>query len=336
MVTLTEPAPLKISVIVPVRNESKHIQATLNQLLTQDYPSDRFEILVIDGQSTDDTPELVRQTASQHTNVHLLDNPKRLSSAARNIGVRQSTGDVVLLVDGHCEIPSQSYFTDLSAAFGRGDVDCLGRPQPLDVTGATSLQRAIALARSSRLGHHPDSFIYSSEEIDCPATSVAIAYRRSIFDQVGYFDERFDACEDCEFNYRIDQAGLRCRLVPKLSIKYQPRNSLRGLFRQLYRYGRGRVRLFRKHPAAFSLSAILPALFVAGVIIGPIVCSIVPPLWTLYAAFIAIWTIALLAESARLAIQSGDRATLRWLPIVFAAVHTGSGWGVLRETLSPR
>jgi hypothetical protein len=66
--------------------------------------------------------------------------------------------------------------------------ECVGCPQPLDVTSATGLQRAIAAARSSPLGQHPDSFIYSTEPPFVPAGSVAVAYRREVFEIVGYFD----------------------------------------------------------------------------------------------------------------------------------------------------
>ena len=108
---------------------------------------------------------------------------------------------------------------------------------------ASALQKAIAAARASWLGHHPDSFVYSSQEQFVPAKSVAVAYRRSVFDMVGLFDESFDTCEDVELNHRIDRAGLRCYFTPKIAIRYSPRLSLRALFLQMARYGRGRVRI---------------------------------------------------------------------------------------------
>ena len=323
-----------ITVMVPVRNEEPFIGNTLDQLLAQQQRNIDVEITVVDGQSTDNTCEIVSQYAEKHSEIRLLDNSQQLSSAARNKAIRQSRGEYLLLIDGHCEIPSRTYFIDLVDAFERSGADCLGRPQPLDVFQATTLQRAIALARSSRLGHHPDSMIYSNQEVDCPAASVAIAYRRSVFDQVGQFDEAFDACEDYELNHRIDQAGLRCRLVSKLTVKYQPRATLGGLFRQLYRYGRGRVRLFRKHPESFSLGAFLPAAFVVGVVLGPSVCWALPILWTSYLAVLLAYGMAILGESLRLALQNRNASMLPWLPAVFAAIHLGSGTGVLAEAFT--
>ncbi len=81
---------LFVSVIVPVRNEARHIERTLEQLTGQDYNRDYFEIIVIDGESTDGTSALVEKLAAAYGNIRLLTNPKRLSSAARNIAVREA------------------------------------------------------------------------------------------------------------------------------------------------------------------------------------------------------------------------------------------------------
>jgi len=70
------------------------------------------------------------------------------------------------------------------------------------------LQRAIAAARSSRLGHHPDSFIYSSDEQFVPAESVAVAYRRSVFEKVGLFNNDFHICADRDFFTRTALASV--------------------------------------------------------------------------------------------------------------------------------
>ncbi len=321
--------------MVPVRNEAPFIERTLTCLLAQDYDSERFEILVIDGESSDGTPEIVACMAKSHTNLRLFQNPRRLSSAARNIGIRNARGEVVLVIDGHCEVKDRQHLRRLAAAFERSGADCVGRPQPLDIAGATTLQRAIAAARSSRLGHHPSSFIYSSEERFVPAKSVAVAYRRKIFDQVGGFDEAFDACEDVEINHRIDRAGLTCFFTPDVAVHYAPRGTLGGLFRQLVRYGRGRVRLLRKHPETFSLGSILPGLFVAGVLLGPFAGLAWMPLATVYFAVMLLYATILLAGSTVVASHAKDYRLIFWLPLVFATVHVGSGVGLLWELLRP-
>ncbi len=241
-----------VTVIVPVRNEAACIERTLCRLTAQNYDPCRFEIIVADGRSTDQTVPVVRRMQAKHSNIRLLYNPRRLSSAARNLGVRHGRGDLFIIVDGHCDIADVNYLKKMVSAFQRSGADCLGRPQPLEIECPSSLQQAIGLARSSWLGHNPSSFIFSSSEQFVDASSVAVAYRREVFERVGFFDERFDACEDVELNTRIDAANLKCWFTPDIVVHYHPRSSLKGLAYQMSRYGRGRLRLGWKHPKSLT------------------------------------------------------------------------------------
>jgi succinoglycan biosynthesis protein ExoA len=322
-----------VSVVVPVRNEEAFLGRTLGALCLQDYPSDAFEILVVDGDSTDRTLEIAREHARRWPQIQVLSNPRRWSSAARNIGIRAARGELVLIVDGHCELSNQRYLSELIETFQRTGADCLGRPQPLDVAGASPLQCAIAAARSSRLGHHPGSYIYSDREQIVPAHSVAIAYRKELFAEVGLFDEAFDACEDVELNSRLDAAGKKCVLAPQLEVKYHPRASLRALFQQMTRYGRGRVRLLRKQPHTYSFLGFAPALFLLGLVLGPLAGFISASLLWAYVGAVALYALIVMAVSAQLAIEQRSFGLLWRAPLVFATLHLGSGWGIVREVV---
>ena len=353
-----ENSPLFISVMIPVRNESKHIAEVLDRLLEQDYPADKFEILVLDGRSEDNTREIVVKYGEKHPNVRLLDNPKRLSSGARNIGIQNAAGDVVLLVDGHCIIDSKLILSKTDEAFRQSGADCLGRPQPLELSHANPMQLAIAAARRSPIGHHPDSFIYAGKSCFSPAISVAVAYRKDAFEKVGLFDERFDAAEDCELNHRIDKAGLKCFFTPDIAVRYVPRATLGGLGKQLTRYGKGRVRLSRKHPETFSWKSFLPAAFIGGIFAGIILCvclfaflitGIATPAdcctisvfgflelgCTIFAAVLCLYAAIVIFESVRIAIQNRRLYYCFYLPAVFATIHLSSGYGLLKEIIFP-
>ncbi|MDR2705032.1 MAG: glycosyltransferase family 2 protein [Planctomycetaceae bacterium] len=327
---------ITISVVIPVRNESQHIGEVLDRLLEQDYCAERFEILVVDGVSTDNTREIVQQYAEQYSNIRLLENPKHLSSAARNIGIEQSRGNIVLIIDGHCLIENRVMLKNIEVAFEQSQADCLGRPQPLEMTGASTLQWAIAFARRSPLGHHPDSFIYSGQAQYSPAISVAVAYRKEVFEKVGKFDETFDACEDVEMNHRIDKAKLRCYFDPAIAVHYVPRKTLTGLVFQMNRYGRGRVKLFRKHRETFSLKSFGLGFFVLGVILGLLICWLHPVLFYGYFSILGFYVFTVLAESVRITILNHRFAVLFFLPTVFAAIHFGFGFGILREFIVRR
>src|SRR5262245_54205698 len=96
--------PLVI-VIMPIRNEAHYIARSLGAVLAQEYPADRVEILVVDGMSDDGTRAIVEQTARNSAmHVAILDNPSRIVSPALNIALRRARGEIIIRVDGHCEI----------------------------------------------------------------------------------------------------------------------------------------------------------------------------------------------------------------------------------------
>ncbi len=319
-----------VSVIVPVRNESRSIRATLQSLLTQEYPAHDYEVIVADGCSTDDTVPIVRELQRDHSNLKLVHNPERWSSAGRNAGLRQMAGRVVVVVDGHCHVPDQYYLRNVVAAFAASGADCLGRPQPLDAPNPTPFQAAVSLARSSRLGHNPSSDIYSNQAKFVEPQSTAVAYRRSVFETIGFFDQRFDACEDVEFNQRVHDAGLTCYFTPDIAIVYDPRTTPKALFKQLGRYGAGRARLAAKHPRSLSLPALVPPLWCVWLVVGAALVFAHPYLALAYLGSIALYLGTILGAS--LWLGRGQTVAIRArLPLVFLAIHFGFAAGFLGE-----
>jgi GT2 family glycosyltransferase len=317
-------------VIVPVRNEARSIEHTLRLLLTQDFPQDGFEVIVADGVSTDATVPTVRRLQTEFPNLKLVFNAGRLSSAGRNTAIRHATKDVVVIVDGHCHVPDRDYLKNLSAAFEASRADCLGRPQPLDIDNPTSFQQAVSAARSSRLGHNPDSDIYSNEAKFVPPQSTAVAYARSVFHTIGLFDQEFDACEDVEFNERVHAAGLTCYFSPAVKIVYEPRGSFRALFYQLGRYGGGRAKLARKHPKSLSIPALVPPLWVVWAILGGLASPAVPYVGWLWLASLALYASVLVGAGAVLGRGKPLAVTVR-IPVVYVAIHFGFAWGFWKE-----
>ena len=136
-----------VSVVIPVLNEEAHLGETLESVLAQSYDG-LVEILVVDGGSTDGT----RAVAASTPNVRVLDNPRRIQAAALNIGLAGAIGDIIVRVDGHCQL-APDYLVRCVAGLARPEVTLVGgamRP-----TGIADTQRAIAIAMRSRLGAGP-------------------------------------------------------------------------------------------------------------------------------------------------------------------------------------
>lgn len=328
-----------ITVVMPVYNEERFIEQMIAQLLAQEYPVDRYEILVADGMSTDNTREIIQALSNQYSQIRLFDNPKRKSSAGRNVGFKNGRGDYFLVVDGHCHIPTTQLLANVAECFKISGADCLGRPQPLDPPELSPFQEAVALARGSRLGHGTDSLIYSDYEGLASPVSNGAAYARHVFEKVGYVDETFDACEDVEFNYRVEQAGLTCYTSPKLTIQYYPRENLRALWRQMVRYGEGRFRFLRKQPKALTLNQLIPVSFIWGLLLT-ITCPLYGGLLgtsglvagKVLGAVYSLYFIVLLLNAFQLSTRN-NRTFFLQLPGIFFVIHAGLGLGFLGQAL---
>jgi len=322
---------------MPVRNEARFIGDTLMQLVTQDYPADRYEIIVADGMSDDGTQKIVLDLGIEYLQVKLFENPKRLSSAGRNIGFMNGRGDYFLVVDGHCFIPTNNLFRNVADCFAKSGADCLGRPQPLDPPGLSDFQKSVALARASKLGHGGDSLIFGEYEGFASPVSNGAAYTRKVFDKVGYVDETFDAAEDVEFNYRVEQAGCKCYTSPFLTVRYYPRENLRGLFRQMTRYGKGRRKFTRKHPQALTVNQLIPAGFVIGLCLLALslvlffVAGITAPLLLLAVPY-GIYLLLVNAAAIKVAFKDGVKYAVT-IPAIIFVIHFGLGLGFVKQLL---
>ena len=331
LVTLSPCHPKFVTVVVPVRNEAVAIEPTLRALLTQDYPADRYEVIVADGGSDDATVPAVRRLQAEFPNLRLVFNPAGFSSAGRNTAVRHMRGDFAVVVDGHCVVPTRRYLRELVDAFVASRADCLGRPQPLDAPAATPFQRAVSAARASRLGHNPGSDIFSDTPKFVDPSSTAVAYQRRVFARVGLFDQRFDACEDVEFNHRVKASGLTCYFAPALKVGYHPRKSFAALFKQLGRYGCGRARLAGKYPGSLTLPALVPPLWAAWVVVGLFAAVVVPGVGWVYAGLLGLYLSAVTTAALLVTRGQPPRVVVR-APLVFVGIHFGFAWGFWRET----
>lgn len=317
-----------ISVVLPVRNEDKFIGQTLKYLLNQDYPHDKLEILVVDGQSTDRTRDVVEGIAAYDSRVKLIDNQKCLSSAARNIGAKAAHGDIVSYIDGHIHIDNDQLLKNTALLMRERAVSALSRPQFLDTPQNDYFQQAVSLARKSVFGHGLDSTIYSLREEYVDPTSSGASYTKNVFEKIGYFDENFDAAEDVEFNYRVGKGGFVSFTSPKLAVNYYPRKDLKGLFRQMTRYGTGRFRFLQKHHEAISSGALIPPLYFIGLailIVSALLTGLARPILLAYAGA---YILVNLASSVAVASRNGWKY-FYILPLIYFCVHGGLAWGFI-------
>jgi succinoglycan biosynthesis protein ExoA len=318
-----EPLPF-VSVIVPMRNEERHVGECLGCLVGQDYPPDRFEVLVVDGRSSDRSREVVEPfLRNGAVDVRLLDNPHRTTARGLNIGIGAARGEVVARVDAHAA-PDAGFLSESVAALRDSAADAVGGP--IRTVGQGLVGEAIALALSFPFGVGNAAFRYSERE-QYTDTVAFPAYRREVFERVGLFED-IPAGEDDEFHLRLGEHGGRLLLTPRISTVYHPRSSLVGLARQYLAYGRAKARVLSLHPGSTRLRQLAPPAFVGTLGLTGLLAlrrgAFVRP----FLAVAGAYAVASLAASLALARRRGWRY-LPLLPLVFACLHITYGLGFL-------
>ncbi len=310
-----------------MRNEERYIGDCLRSLAAQDYPHDRFEVLVIDGESSDDSPDIAQRfAADSDIDVRLFENPALKTAHGFNIGLDAARGEVIVRVDAHAEV-APDFLTESVAALRETDADAAGGPIKSVAEGLVG--EAIALAMSSPFGIGNAAFRYSQEPQYTDTVAFA-AYRRDVFERIGSFAEDIDFGEDDELNYRLREAGGKIFLTPKIRSIYHTRSSLPALFRQYRAYGRAKVKVLRRHPAQGRLRQFVPAAFVgssAGLWLASRVLRAYRPLLKLV---LGLYLLAALAASFQIASTKGWRY-LPVLPLAFACLHVSYGLGFLES-----
>jgi len=325
----SEPQLSFVTVLVPIRNEERCIAECLESLLRQDYPSEKVEILVVDGMSEDRSRETVGEFVSRNPNIQLLENPKRIVSTAMNIGIRRAKGDVIIRVDGHCRLESD-YLSQCINCLRLTEADNVGGMQR--AVGRSYVGEAIALVMSSPFGIGNSKFHYSQQEQYVDTVYLG-AYPRAAFDGVGLFDERLVRNEDYEFNYRLRGSGGRIFYTPAIKVRYYCRESLLALLNQYFQYGFWKAQVLKKHPRSIALRHLVPPAFVGALMTTGVLGLVSHQFRYLFASVVLIYGIALLVFSILIARSKGWKY-LPILPLTFACVHLawGSGvlWGLLR------
>jgi len=323
-----------VSVILPTWCEEKYIDNCLRSVLHQNYPIFRMEILVVDGMSTDRTRDIVRTVAAEFPQVRLLDNPERLQSYGLNRAIQASRGTIIIRMDAHSEY-GPDYIRTCVDTLRRTGADNVGGPQR--PKARTFFQRMIAHALGSRLGTGGAPCRHEGQDgyVD---TVFPGAFRRQALQRVGLFDPGAITNEDAEINQRIIASGGKVYLSSQIECYYYPRESVRSLAIQYFRYGRGRARTVLKHGQVLRLSSFLPFLFFSSILGMAALSTLLPQAIMGALALGGFYLSCLIAESVRLALKTEWRCAFV-LPVVFATMHfshaVGVGWGVLYYSHNP-
>jgi succinoglycan biosynthesis protein ExoA len=317
-----------ISVVAPVRNEGDNADSFIADLASQDFRGE-LEVLVADGNSTDNSAERI-QTAARAAglNLRVLPNPAEWVSQGLNACIREARGDLIVRLDCHSRYPADYLrrCAELSEQTGAWNVG--GRLVP---KGTTPTERAVACAMDSPFGGIGWTRAAGNGQGPVNTDTVTFgAFRPEAFERAGLFDETLIRNQDDELNLRLRRAGGRIVLDPEITVMYRPRGSIRGVWRQYYEYGLWKVPVMVKHRRVLTLRSMAPPAFVLGTAVL-LVCRVRYPAarrllllqWSVYGSAALVFGIRSLRE------REEPMELLPRVLAAFPAFHLGYGSGQL-------
>lgn len=235
---------IEVSIVVPVYNGERTIDRCIKSLLQLDYPKEKYEIIIVNNNSTDNTVKIVKEYP-----VKLLHEKKQSSYAARNLGITHAKGDIIAFTDADCMADKDwlkyliRNFKDAVGSAG----GALRAYNPKGVIEHYAYENCLAFPAFFREFHKN----YCAFKYPFIATANAL-YQKEILEEVGLFDDSFTSSGDVDLAWRIILKGYKIVYDPKAIIYHKQRTTLIGLFKQFFKYGEGHAKLFKKHNTIFS------------------------------------------------------------------------------------
>jgi succinoglycan biosynthesis protein ExoA len=316
-----------VSVVMPVRNEERHLAAAVGKVLSQDYPGE-VEVILAVGPSLDRTYEIAGELAAGDPRIRVVDNPVGKTPHALNLGIAAARHDIIVRVDGHGEL-TDGYIeraVELLDETGAANVGGV-----MDARGNTPFEQAVATAYTTKLGLGGGAFHLATSPAGEADTVFLGVFRKEALEAVGGFDETLHRAQDWELNYRLRNRGHKIWFSPDLRVTYRPRSSLRALVAQMYQTGKWRREVLRRHPGTASARYLAPPVAVLGVGMGTGLglLGLLTRSRILRAALMApTGYLALVLAGSAAAGPMSAAARLR-LPLVLVATHMAWGVGFL-------
>ena len=311
-----------ISVVIPCRNEVKNIQECIEAISASVFTKPtEIEILVIDGQSDDGTIKLLNNLKTDHPNLRIVENEKRVTPVAFNLGIKEAEGEYIQII-GARQVISIDYLEKAKKSIeDNPDIWCVGGG--VENVFQSEESKNIGLAMSSPFGVGGGNFRILKESGFCDTVGTPM-YPKEVFDKIGYFDECLVRNQDDDFNYRVTKAGGKIFLNADIKIKYYVRAKISNLFKQYYQYGYWKVFVNRKHKTVTTLRQLVPIMFLLSFPLAIAFVLVSPALW--FAPLVAYLTYLLLALFFASKVAENSKGVF---PIsrIFMILHLSYGYG---------
>ncbi len=234
-----------ISIIVPVLNAERYIDLCIKSLINQNYPKGRYEIIIVDNGSVDDTVNILNRYYEYCRNIKILYESNKGSYSARNTGIKNSKGDIIAFTDSDC-IVSENWIRELSKGFISDNIGC--------VVGAVHSYQDNTHQSDTLVEKFSKNKDIMSQERTLNSNflpygeTANVAFRKNVLYHIGYFDEIFKSGGDADIAWRMQlQTTYKLVYCPESIVEHHHRVMLKDLFLQHFKYGLGLAMLNKKY-----------------------------------------------------------------------------------------
>ena len=270
-----------VSVILPLYNEEKYIRNCIESLIQQTYPKEKMEWILVDGNSSDKTVDIINEYISMgQYPIVLLHNEKRKTPYALNMAVEASKGSYIIRLDAHSYF-YPDYIEKCVHYLDTTDADNVGGIAETEAKGF--IGQAIAKMLSTKLGVGGSDFRIGDGNRYADTVPFG-AFRREVFECVGLFNPKLLRSEDNDMNSRIRESGGKIWLAEDIRFKYYCRDTIQGILKMALQNGNALFFTLRENPKAMSVRHYIPFLFLLSLIVMPIISIFLPFFWWLFAA----------------------------------------------------
>lgn len=309
-----------ITVIMPVLNEEAHLEASVQSILSQSYPS-QIELIIALGPSSDQTNVIAKKLAKGDKRITLLDNPRGLTTVGLNAAIKVAKHDYIIRIDAHSE-PEPGYFENGIKILLEQDADEVGGI--MQAKGRSAFQKAVAYAYTSRWGIGAASYHVGGKAGEAESAYLGI-FKKSALERVGGYDESIIRGEDWDLAQRIKRSGGLVWFSPELRVTYWPRGRFSRLVKQFLSTGVWRGDLTKRDLAAASKRYFAPPLLVLSILVGLVLLAFGQLLGVLPIAGYLLGITAVSVLAAGLSLKA--RAAL---VVALATMHLSWGVGFIR------
>ncbi len=260
-----------VSVIVPLYNEERFIEGFLNSLCNQTYPRVNMEWILVDGNSTDKTVEIIQKYIDDgQYPIKLLNNEHRKTPYALNKAIEASIGKYIIRLDAHASFPPE-YIEKCTYYLDTTDADNVGGVAQTEAQGY--IGGAISQLVSTKFGVGGSNFRVGNGNRYVDTVPFG-AFRREVFDRIGLFNTKLLRSEDNDINARIRESGGKIWLAEDIQFKYFCRDTIKGILKMGAQNGNALFRTMKENRKAMSIRHFIPFLFLLSLIIMPLMSFI--------------------------------------------------------------